>query len=87
MGKIIFTIDSAMNIRDEILRSSRGTQAQIWKAAGLSRQALYLLLYKRQGSNRTAKACAKAFGAPERWYQFFEDSPAQGQPSPLKTAV
>ena len=75
-----------MNIRDEILQSSRGTQAQIWKAAGLSRQALYLLLYKQQGSNRTAKACAQAFGAPERWYQFFEDSPPHPHPSSLDPA-
>ena len=88
MGKIIFTIVSAMNIRDEILQSSRGTQARLWKSAGLTRQTLYLLLYKRQGSNETAKAFATAFGAPQRWYQFFEDSAPQAQPpSSLDPAV
>ena len=68
--KIIFTITD-MDIRQEILDSPRGTQARIWKAAGLSRQALYLLLTYEQGSVETAKAFASAFGKPDRWAEFF----------------
>jgi hypothetical protein len=68
--KIIFTIID-MDIRQEILDSPRGTQARIWRAAGLSRQALYLLLTYEQGSVETAKAFATAFGAPDRWSEFF----------------
>ena len=86
MVKIIFTITN-MDIRQEILDSPRGTQARIWRTAGLSRQALYLLLTYEQGSVETAKAFATAFGAPDRWAEFFPNRPAHQPSTPAEPAA
>lgn len=64
-----------MSIRDEILDSPYGAQIRLVRAAGFTRQTLYQLLHKRTGSRKAAKAFARAYGAPARWPEFFDDEP------------
>lgn len=65
-----------MNLRDEILQSPRGIQADLVRRSGLSRQTVYRALYRIRCGLRAAQRISRAYGQPERWTEFFSEETA-----------
>lgn len=58
-----------MGLRFEILSQPRGTQADLVRKTGLSKQTVLRALHGVRCGVKAAKAIAGAYGTPSRWYE------------------